>query len=178
MKLNLEKVFKMVRKNSGKALRYLAVIPALGNKNCSLRENLFMWGRRVWMPEASDILVEYRGKEFLVTNDFYGYDGDKNDKVAIGLFLNQFGSFVARPGKCSYVRIWFKELFDDGEEDIGGAGGAVAQVDGGGSGQLQCDQCGELPGSDPSSKEAIEELGGAFLQSEKAEEPAAGEAKS
>lgn len=130
------------------------------------------------MPEKSDILVEYLGKEFLVTDDFYGYDGEKNDKLAIGLFLNRFGNFCARTGKGSYVRIWFKELFDDGKEDIGRAGGAVAQVDGGGSGQLQRDQCGELPGSDPSSEEAIEGPGSTFLQPEKAAEPAVGEAKS
>lgn len=178
MKLNLEKVFKTVRKNSGKASRYLVVIPALGNKKCDLRKNLFMWGRLVWMPEMNDILVEHRGKEFLVTDDFYEYEGNKNNLNAICLFLNRFGNFCASTGKGSYVRIWFKELFDDGKEDICGAGGAVAQVDDGGSGQLQCDQCGELPGSDPSSEEAIEEPGSAFLQSEKAEEPAAGEAKS
>lgn len=177
MKLNLEKVFKTVRKNSGKASRYLVVIPALGNKACNLREHLYMWGRPVWMPEMSDVLVEYRGKEFLVTDDFYGYDGDKNDKTAIGLFLDRFG-FCVNTGKGSYVRIWFKELFDDGKEDIGRAGGAVAQVDGIGSGQLQRNQCGELPGSDPSSEEAVEEPGSAFLQPEKAEEQTAGEAKS
>ena len=78
-----------------------------------------MWGRSIWMPETSDILVEYLGKEFLVMDDFYGYDGDKNDKVAIGLFLNRFGNFCVGTGKGSYVRIWFKELFDDGKEDIG-----------------------------------------------------------
>lgn len=44
MKLNLEKVFKTVRKNSGTALRYLVVIPALGNDKCDLREHLYMWG--------------------------------------------------------------------------------------------------------------------------------------
>lgn len=174
MKLNLEKVFKKVIKNSGKASRYLVVIPALGIEKCDLREHLYMRGQFIWIFDA----LKYRGKEFLLSDDFYGYDGDKNDKVAMGLFLNRFGTCMEHAGKGSYVRIWFKELFDDAKEYIGGAGGAVAQVDDDGSGQLQCDQCGELPGADSSSEEAVTEPGGTFLQPEKAAEQTAGEAKS
>lgn len=177
MKLNLEKVFKMVRKNSGTASSHLVVIPALNNKKCDLRENIFFWGGRIIFEDWRGHVFKYLGKEFFLEDDFYDYEGPKNDKLAIGLFLNRYGNYMEKAGN-GYVRIWFKELFDGGKEDIGRAGGAVAQVDGGGSGQLQRDQCGELPGSDPSPEEAIEESWGAFLQSEKAEEQAAGEAKS
>lgn len=173
MKLNLEKVFKTVRKNSGKSSRYLVVIPAIGSKKCDLRDNLFMLGRRVWMPETTDILIEYRGKEFLVADDFYGYTGEKNNPSQMMEFLKDFGNYFCRTRGGLNIRVWFKELLDDAQKDIGGAGGAVAQVDGAGSGQLQRDQCGELPGADPASEEAIEEPGSTLLQPEKAAEQTA-----
>ena len=110
---------------------------------------------------------------------------DESDNLLTNFISTQVNALIVarcltefRSMDYSHRTSRLKELFDDGEEDISRAGGAVAQVDGGGSRQLQRDQCGELPGSDPSSEEAIEEPGSAFLQPEKAEEPASGEAKS
>lgn len=149
MNINLEKIFEKVFKYSvhdrENVVLYRVVIPILAGHSDEIV--VYFQGKLIDVHKFN--IFTYRGHHYILQRDFPDEIDWANDEATKKLLDEYYGSCVIRHANGVYYRIYFREVLSGYEpKSSERASDSVAEEHGSGPEQLQCDQCGELSGSD------------------------------